>query len=174
MLLFSLIISNCEDRVLFVLIHLTGVLCHLFKFFSSYQVLHLFSTGVLSEFVLPYSLFISFQPEWFQFLLVHYTCHSQPCSLQGSHGVLFSILYHSALNCVQLRCVLSFNFSTSQGSWFHSFVKEATQFYLFSSSSVSLRCHPRSRDEILLQCWSVVTPRDRRSRRLPAISTFIV
>ena len=33
MLLSSLIISNCEDRVLFMLIHLTGVLCHLFKFF---------------------------------------------------------------------------------------------------------------------------------------------
>ena len=54
MLLFSLIISNCEDCVLFVLIHLTGVLCHLFKFFSSYQVLHLFSTGVLPEFFLSH------------------------------------------------------------------------------------------------------------------------
>ena len=49
--------------------------------------------------------------------------------------------------------------STSQGSWFHSFVKEATQFYRLSSSSFSLRCHPRSRDEILSQWWSVVTPR---------------
>ena len=68
--------SRIEDHVLFVLIHLTEVLCHLFKFFSSYQVLHLFSTGVLSEFVLPCSLFISFQPEWFQFLLVHCTRHS--------------------------------------------------------------------------------------------------
>ena len=76
MLLFSLIISNCEDRVLFVLIHLTEVLCHLFKFFSSYQVLHLFSTGVLSEFDLPCSLFILFQQEWFQFLLVHCNLHS--------------------------------------------------------------------------------------------------
>ena len=87
MLLSSLIISNCEDRVLFVLIHLTGVLCHLFKFFSSYQVLHLFSAEVLSEFVLPCSLFIPFQPEWSQFLLVHCTRHSQLCNLQGSHGV---------------------------------------------------------------------------------------
>ena len=76
MLLFSLIISNWEDHVLFVLIHLTGVVHPLFKFFSSYQVLHLFSTGVLSEFDLPCSLFILFQPEWFQFLLVHCTCHS--------------------------------------------------------------------------------------------------
>ena len=29
---------------------------------------------------------------------------------------LVSIFYQSTLNCVQLRCVLSFNFSTSQGS----------------------------------------------------------
>ena len=43
----------CQDHVIFVVIHLTRVLCNLFKFFSSYQVLHLFSTGVLSEFVLP-------------------------------------------------------------------------------------------------------------------------
>ena len=42
MFLSSLIISDCEDRVFFVLIHLTRVLCHLFKFFSTYQVLHLF------------------------------------------------------------------------------------------------------------------------------------
>ena len=47
--------SRIEDHVLFVLIHLTEVLCHLFKFFSSYQVLHLFSTGVLSVFVRPCS-----------------------------------------------------------------------------------------------------------------------
>ena len=76
MLLFSLIISNGEDRVLFVIIHLIGMLCHFFKFFSSYQVLHLFSVEVLSEFVLPCSLFIPFQPEWSQFLLVHCTRHS--------------------------------------------------------------------------------------------------
>jgi len=31
MLFSSLIILFCQDRVLFVLIHLTGVLCHLFK-----------------------------------------------------------------------------------------------------------------------------------------------
>ena len=48
------ITSFCEDRVLFMLIHLTRVLCHLFKFFSSYQVLHLFSTEVLPEFFLSH------------------------------------------------------------------------------------------------------------------------
>ena len=33
----------------------------------------------------------------------------------------------------------------------------------------SLRCHSRSRDEILSQWWSVVTPRDRCARCLPVI-----
>ena len=47
----------------FMLIHLTGVLCPLLKFFSSYQVSYHFSTGVLPEFVLPCS---SFQMECFQ------------------------------------------------------------------------------------------------------------
>ena len=55
MLLFSIIISNCEDHVLFVLIHLTRVSCPLLKFFSSYLVLYHFSTGVLFEFGLPWS-----------------------------------------------------------------------------------------------------------------------
>ena len=68
--------SRIEDRVLFMLIHLTECRVFFSSSFSSYQVLHLFSTGVLYEFVLPFSLFISFQPEWFQFLLVHCTRHS--------------------------------------------------------------------------------------------------
>ena len=59
MLLSSLIILYCEDRVLSCAYHLTGVLCPLVKFFSPYQVLHLFSTGVLSEFVLLRSSFLT-------------------------------------------------------------------------------------------------------------------
>ena len=59
MLLSSLIVSKCEVRVLFVLIHLSWVLCPLLKFFSPYQVLHLFSAGVPSEFVLPCSSFLT-------------------------------------------------------------------------------------------------------------------
>src|SRR3954462_6484551 len=35
-----------------MLIHLTRVWCSLFKFFSSYQVLHLISTGVVSTSIL--------------------------------------------------------------------------------------------------------------------------
>ena len=58
MLLSSLIISNCEDRVLFMLIHLTGVLCHLFKCFSSYQGFLLLSVGVLPKLYQSYSFSI--------------------------------------------------------------------------------------------------------------------
>ena len=74
------------------------------------------STGVLSEFDLPCSLFILFQPEWFNsFLSILLIIHSFATS--KVHMVfLVSIFYRSALNCVQLHCVLSFNFSTSQGS----------------------------------------------------------
>ena len=59
MFLSSLVISDGEDRVLFMLIHLIEGLCPLPKFFSSYQVLDLFSTGVLFEFVLPCSSFLT-------------------------------------------------------------------------------------------------------------------
>ena len=59
MLLVSFIISNGEDRVLFVLIHLTGVSCPLFKFFSSYQVFLPFSTTVLLVFFNSVVFFLS-------------------------------------------------------------------------------------------------------------------
>ena len=58
MLLSSLIISYCEDRVLFMLIHLTGVLCHLFKCCSSYHVFLLLSVGVLPKLYQSYSFSI--------------------------------------------------------------------------------------------------------------------
>ena len=129
MLLFSLIISNCEDHVLFVLIHLTGVLCHLFKFFSSYQVLHLFSTGVLLEFVLPHSLFISFQPEWFQFLLFHCTRHSQLCNLQGSHGVpCFYFVQHCSQLCSTPLCSFFQLFNLSRFFGFTHWSKKQLSF----------------------------------------------
>ena len=49
---------NCEDRVLFVLIHLTGVLCLLFKFFSSSQVFLLLSVRLLPKLYQSYSFSI--------------------------------------------------------------------------------------------------------------------
>ena len=159
MLLFSLIISNCEDRVLFVLIHLTGVLCShsssfiLSSFASlfnlsavwnpSYPLCHSFNSsggsvllisssiipssqvhvqflpftvGVLSKLYHSYSFLSRFNQSGFNsFLSIVLVIHSFATS--KVHMVfLVSIFYRSALNCVQLRCVLSFNFSTSQGS----------------------------------------------------------
>jgi hypothetical protein len=67
------IISFCQDHVLSLLIHLTGALCPLFKFFSSYQVLLLFSTGVLPKFLHSHSSSILSHPEWFWIL---------PCFMQ--------------------------------------------------------------------------------------------
>ena len=117
MLLSSLIFSICEDRVLFVRIHFQPECRALFSS-SSHSV----------KFCLPY------QPECCLNLIFLVPCLSR-CNQSGFniflsivlviHSLatskvlmvfLVSIFYRSALNCVQLRCVLSFNFSTSQGS----------------------------------------------------------
>ena len=96
------------------------------------------------------SLYISFQPECW---LNSFRSHSFSISFKpewfrsNSHSLIFSILVFqptkilamflvplaewSMLNIVHLRRVISSSFATSQGSWFHSFVKEATLFYLF-------------------------------------------
>ena len=113
--------SPIEDRVLFMLIHLTGVSCPLFKFFSSYQVSHLFSTGVLSEFDLSCSLFISFQPECLHLLLVHCNPFLMSVNLQGSRNVPCSSFL---TECFQPRSAPLY--SLLKVLWFHSFVKEAT------------------------------------------------
>ena len=108
-LLFSLIISNWEDHVLFVLIHLTGVLCHLFKFFSSYQVLHLVSTRVVAILSCPlYSPFIGLQPPRFTW-----------CSLFPFSTAVLSIVFNSVVFFLS-------TFQPLEVLWFHSFVEETT------------------------------------------------
>ena len=116
MLLFSLIISNCEDHVLFVLIHLTRVLCSLLS------SLHLIKSR------------ISFQPEFCPNLFFLVSCLSR-FNQSGSNSFLFIVLViHSFATskvqmvflvsiflpqCSQLCSTLlcySFNISTSQGS----------------------------------------------------------
>ena len=62
---------------------------------------------------------------------------------------LVSIFYRSALNCVQLCCVLSINLFNLSRFVVSLIYRRSNLVYLFSSSSFSLRCHPRSRDEIL-------------------------
>ena len=148
MLLSSLIIWFVKIMFFFVLIHLTGVLCHLFKFFSSYQVLHLFSIGVLSKFFLPCSLFILFQPEWFLFLPVHCTLDSCLCNLQSSHGApCFYFLPQCSQLCSTLLCPFFQLFNLSRFFVFTLLSKKQLSFTSFSSAS--LRCHSRSRDEFL-------------------------
>ena len=103
---FHSIISNCEDRFLFVLIHLTGVLHHLFKFvfivsglislfnrsavrfWSSLFLVSLVSTTVISLPSCPlYSSFIALQPS---------SPRNVPCSffltdcLQSRSSLLYS------------------------------------------------------------------------------------
>ena len=173
MLLFSLIISNGEDRVLFVLIHLTRVLCHIFHFFSSYQVLHLFTTGVLSEFVLPCSLFISFQPEWFQFLLVHCTRHSQLCNLQGSHGVpCFYFLPQCSQLCSTLLCSFFQLFNHSRFFGFTHWSKKKLSF----TSSFSLPFFPlvpfqiSGRDPlVVVECCDAPRPELQMPSMFPSV-----
>ena len=116
MLLFSLIISFCQ---------------------ACYFLAYPFNRSVASPLRVLFHLIkscISFQPECCPNLIFLVPCLSH-FNQSGSNSFLsivliihsfaaskvhlvflLSILYRSALNCVQLRCVLSFNFSTSQGS----------------------------------------------------------
>ena len=118
-----------------ILIQLTGVLCTLFKFLSSYQVLHLFSTGVPPKFWHSCSLaiswyrcvsiFLSFVKPLFH---VFATFKVLQCSLFLFANGVFAILFISIVLFLSI-C------STSQGSMvslicltrvsskcFHSFV----------------------------------------------------
>ena len=154
MLLSSLIISNCEDRVLFVLIHLTGELCHLFNYFSSYQVFLLFfnssggrvllisssiipssqvhvqflpfTVGVLPKLYHSYSFLSRFnQSGSNSFLSIVLVIHSFATS--KVHMVfLVSLFYWNALNFVDLDCVILSSFQPLKVLWFHSLVEEAT------------------------------------------------
>ena len=107
LLISSSIIPSSQVQVLFLPCS-SGVLP---GFFLS----HLVSTGVVSIPSCPlYSSFIALQPPRFTW-----------CSL-------FSNLYRSALNCVQLCYVLSFNFSTSQS--FFGFTHLSKKQLSFTSS----------------------------------------
>ena len=116
MLLSSPITSFCQVHVIFSLIHLTGVLCSLLSSF------HLIKSCISFQLECCPNLFFLVpclsrfnQSGSNSFLSIVLVIHSFATS--KVHMVfLVSIFYRSALNCVQLRCVLSFNFSTSQGS----------------------------------------------------------
>ena len=126
-LLFSLTISIREDRVLFLLIHLTGVLRHLFKFFfilsslaslfnrsavricSSLFLVYLVSTRMVSIPSCPlYSSFIGLQPPRFTW-----------CSLFLFSTTVLSIVFNSVVFFLS-------TFQPLKVLWFHSLVEEAT------------------------------------------------
>ena len=114
-----------EDRVLFLLIHLTGVLYHLFNIFSSHQVFFSFlpeccpNSVILVPWLSHYTGVVIFF--WFLKLLFHVFQPTRfsnvPCSsfLTECFQLCSSLLY-SFFQVVQPFKVL----------WFHSFVKEAT------------------------------------------------
>ena len=82
MFLFSLIMSNCQDHVLFVLIHLSEVLCHLFKFFHLIKFCLSFHPECYLKSFLPIVPF--FQYYWRQCVVVFIKYHpifSSSCSI---------------------------------------------------------------------------------------------
>ena len=126
-MVFPLIISICEDRVLFMLIHLTRVLCPLFKFFPSYLdfaslsnrsavricsslfIGYLISTRVVSIPSCPLcSSFIALQPPRFTW-----------CSLFLFSTAVLSIVFNSVVLFLS-------TFQPLKVLWFHSLVEEAT------------------------------------------------
>ena len=114
--LFSLYSYFCRDLILFMPIHLTGVLCHFFSRSFIFQVIHLLSTEMLPESVLSYSSFFT-------------KCFQLCSSLLLSFFHLFNL------------------------SRFFGFTHWSKKQLCFTSSLslpfFSLRCHSRSRDEIL-------------------------
>ena len=117
-------------------------------------------------FFYPFSRSVVFSFEFshlIKFLFNYFSFQSECCP---KLFFLVPLAEWSVLNFVHLRRVISSSFATSQGSMVSLICQRSNLFYLFLFR-VFLRCHPRSRDEILLQWWSVVTPQDRRFRRLP-------
>ena len=81
----------------------------------------------------PYrSLYISFQPECLHVLLVHCNPFLMSFNLQGSRNVPCSFLSNGVFSTLFIFVVFFLSFvQPIKVLWFHSFVKEATLFYLF-------------------------------------------
>ena len=116
MLLFSLIISNCEDHVLFLANPFNPSVVLSFKFFHLIKSCICFQPECCPNLIFLVPCLSRFnQSGSNSFLSIVLVIHSFETS-KVHMAFLVSIFYNTALNCVQLRCVLSFNFSTSQGS----------------------------------------------------------
>ena len=123
MLCFSLIISNCEDRVLFLAYPFNRSLIQVLSFCQIHVLFLPSSTGVLPKFfpshlvltrVVPipscplYSSFIALQPPRFTW-----------CSLFPFSTAVLSIVFNSVVFFLS-------TFQPLKVLWFHSFVEEAT------------------------------------------------
>ena len=126
MLLSSPITSFCKDHVLFLAYPCNRSVVFSFQVLSILSSFPLLSTGVLSKLchscsLLLFSTGVLSYSFWSVKLLFHVlqpTRFSQ-CSLFLFSNGLFAISFISVV-------LFLLNCSTSQGSWFHSFVKEAT------------------------------------------------
>ena len=117
----SLIILLGKIMFFSLLLHLTGVLCHLFKFFSYYQLLPIVSIGVLSEILLTPCAIPSIVLEavccWFHQVsshLVKFMFNS--FHLQSECCQNYIILIHSYLVSTRVVSILS----SPLNSWFMS------------------------------------------------------
>ena len=139
-----------KDHVLFMPIHLTGVLCPFCSSsFSPYQALLLFSTEVMSEIFLTPCSIHSRVPEvvccdFIKYLFFLSSSYSIPFLFRRSVAqiISFLILLYLVLTCSSFLTEC-FQFCSSplysflevvqprKVHWFHSFAKEATLFYLF-------------------------------------------
>ena len=130
MLCSSPITSFCEDHVLFLLIHLTGVLYHLFNIFSSHQVFFSFlleccpNSVILVPWLSHYTEVVIF----FSFVKLLFSCFS---TYKVLVMVLVPLAERSVLNFVHLRRVISSSFATSQGSLVSLVCQRSNLFYLF-------------------------------------------
>ena len=168
----SLHSSSCFVKIIFfsLLVHLTRVLCHLFKFFHlikfclsfsnlsavwnpSYPLCHSFNSsrgsvllisssitpssqvhvqflpftaGVLPKLYHSYSFLSRFNQSGFNsFLFIVLVIHSFATS-NVNMVFLVSLFYWTALNFVQLYCVILSSLQPLEVHWFHSFVEETT------------------------------------------------
>ena len=110
------------------------------------------------------------------FMLIHLTGVLCPFAQVLFHLIKSCISFlPEAFNFVHRRCFLSFKFFNF--SRFFGFTRLSEKQLSFTSSLsllFPLRCHSRSRDEILSQWWSVVTPQVRSFRCLPGFPGFVV
>ena len=115
-LLSSPITPFCQDHVIILLIHLTRVSCPLFKFFHLIKSCISFQPGCCLNLFFLVPCLSRFNQSGFNSSLSIVLVIQRFATSKVHMVLLVSIFYRSALNCVQLRRVLSFNFSTSQGS----------------------------------------------------------